>query len=273
MPNEPRFTENTYLASQAALLAALEPTASAALRRVLQQAHELGFRLCHLFPIGPQISELHPFPTLGVQQPLGLLLANDATLWPLFETFLKHSQLEHPLDGYVTEATQQCVTLAQDHGLRSEIFYGFQADYVGHQGQLTAIPLQRLAQRSGFAALGPAQLCAHPEVGSWFALRAVIVLGVETAHTKVFSPATAPCEGCAAPCQAKFETARQITNAARAAHAQGAPSPALSSLRTAFEPWLAIRDACPVGKEHRYSEDQISYHYSAAFRSLFKKAL
>ena len=25
--------------------------------------------------------------------------------------------------------------------------------------------------------------------------------------------------------------------------------------------WLAVRDACPLGREHRYGEDQIVYHY------------
>jgi cyanocobalamin reductase (cyanide-eliminating) / alkylcobalamin dealkylase len=26
--------------------------------------------------------------------------------------------------------------------------------------------------------------------------------------------------------------------------------------------WLAVRDACPVGREHRYGDDQIAYHYA-----------
>jgi methylmalonic aciduria homocystinuria type C protein len=26
--------------------------------------------------------------------------------------------------------------------------------------------------------------------------------------------------------------------------------------------WLAVRDACPVGRAHRYCEDQIRYHYA-----------
>jgi cyanocobalamin reductase (cyanide-eliminating) / alkylcobalamin dealkylase len=270
-PESAAQQDNAQL-SQEALLAALDPNARSALRQVRHRAQQLGFRLCHLFPVGPEISALHPFPKLGMRQPLALLLANDATLWPLFEAFLAESQAEHPLDSYVTEATQACVTIAQAHGIATQLFHGFQSDYLGHQGQQTAIPIQRLAQGSGFAALGPAQLCAHPEVGPWFGLRAVIVFGVETTQLAELPAAKAPCQGCAAPCQAKFETARQITAAARAAHAI-TPSQPPSSLRAAFEPWLAIRDACPIGRAHRYSDDQISYHYSAAFRSLFKKTL
>jgi methylmalonic aciduria homocystinuria type C protein len=26
--------------------------------------------------------------------------------------------------------------------------------------------------------------------------------------------------------------------------------------------WLAVRDACPLGAEHRYSEEQVRYHYT-----------
>ena len=26
--------------------------------------------------------------------------------------------------------------------------------------------------------------------------------------------------------------------------------------------WLAVRDACTAGREHRYSDEQVAYHYS-----------
>jgi methylmalonic aciduria homocystinuria type C protein len=26
--------------------------------------------------------------------------------------------------------------------------------------------------------------------------------------------------------------------------------------------WLAVRDACPVGRSARYAEEQIAYHYT-----------
>ena len=28
-----------------------------------------------------------------------------------------------------------------------------------------------------------------------------------------------------------------------------------------WELWVAVRRACPIGKEHAYSEEQIRYHY------------
>ena len=28
-----------------------------------------------------------------------------------------------------------------------------------------------------------------------------------------------------------------------------------------WQDWLAVRDVCPEGRDHRYSETQIRYHY------------
>jgi methylmalonic aciduria homocystinuria type C protein len=33
-------------------------------------------------------------------------------------------------------------------------------------------------------------------------------------------------------------------------------------LRDRWRLWLAVRDACPVGREHRYSDEQIRFHYA-----------
>jgi hypothetical protein len=26
--------------------------------------------------------------------------------------------------------------------------------------------------------------------------------------------------------------------------------------------WLAVRDACPIGRDYRYDDDQLRYHYT-----------
>jgi methylmalonic aciduria homocystinuria type C protein len=33
-------------------------------------------------------------------------------------------------------------------------------------------------------------------------------------------------------------------------------------VREQWRLWLAVRDACPVGREYRYSENQIRWHYA-----------
>jgi hypothetical protein len=64
----------------------------------------------------------------------------------------------------------------------------------------------------------------------------------------------APC-ACDRGCGAAFERAC----------AAGVPRDQ-AELRDRWRLWLAVRDACPVGREWRYSEDQISHHYTGVQR-------
>jgi hypothetical protein len=65
-----------------------------------------------------------------------------------------------------------------------------------------------------------------------------------------------PCPSCSQPCQAPFERAlkssRELTQRAVAEHASE---------------WIATRDACPVGRDLRYGEQQLAYHYHLMDRS------
>jgi methylmalonic aciduria homocystinuria type C protein len=111
--------------------------------------------------------------------------------------------------------------------------------------------VQRLAERAGFAPLSSGRLSAHPVYGPWFALRAVVVFDVDGPDGP--APfANAPCAGCDAPCRVAFEHALAVSDARS--------DPAL--LHERWRPWLAVRDACPVGRDWRYSEEQILYHYA-----------
>ena len=40
------------------------------------------------------------------------------------------------------------------------------------------------------------------------------------------------------------------------------PSDPAGSARRGWHAWLAVRDACPVGREHRFQEDHIRYGYA-----------
>ena len=55
-------------------------------------------------------------------------------------------------------------------------------------------------------------------------------------------PARIPCDECEHACVAAL------------GHALAAPDD--------WRHWLAIRDACPAGRSHRYDERQILYHYT-----------
>ncbi len=126
------------------------------------------------------------------------------------------------------------------------------ADVVfAHEPPPRRLPMQRLASMVGLAPLSPGQLLAHRELGPWFALRAVVLVdapGPEGEAPRV----TEPCGSCDAPCRAAFEQACAVTDALED-HAR---------LPERWEPWLGVRDACPVGRAHRYCLPQIEFHYA-----------
>jgi cyanocobalamin reductase (cyanide-eliminating) / alkylcobalamin dealkylase len=228
---------------------------SALLDGVTGELTQAGFALHSVFGVTAELRAMFPFPMLGVECPLGLLVANDRQLWPHIEARVHAGAIAHPLDSYVEATLQRILAGEALVGVPHACFLGWRMDYPGHDQKPTAIPLQRLAQAIGFAALGPAHLSVHPEVGPWLALRAVIVLGVEVkGHVPLSTPRREPCASCAAPCVAPFETARAQDRAA------------LDGWRS----WLAVRDACPVGRVARYDEAQIRYHYTGAFASAHK---
>ena len=161
----------------------------------------------------------------------GLLVGNTRALWPIFTAALRADPAlaasPDPLDRY-TEA--QLARIFPTERL-----------WFGHRRYDGAfLPMQRLAVAAGLGTLAPTQLVIHPTYGPWFALRAVVALPGTPASSPQPSP---PCH-CDHPC----------TNALATALAARGPD--------AWRAWLAVRDACPVGRAHRYSDDQLAYHYT-----------
>jgi methylmalonic aciduria homocystinuria type C protein len=115
--------------------------------------------------------------------------------------------------------------------------------YWAHQTSPRALPIQRLAELVGLASLSPSHLSIHPLYGPWFALRAVAVFDVDGPDEP--APAlTSPCVQCDKPCLPALERALPL----RVEEHAGA--------------WIAVRDACPVGRASRYGEEQLRYHYT-----------
>jgi methylmalonic aciduria homocystinuria type C protein len=93
------------------------------------------------------------------------------------------------------------------------------------------------------------QLALHPQLGFWFGLRAVVVFDAPPPPAQ--RPARSPCSNCPKPCVAPFERALEEYRIAGEA-----------SVADSWERWLAVRDACPVGRQHRYGDEQVRYHYT-----------
>lgn len=185
---------------------------------------------------------LRPVTPFGSSS-LALLVGNTRAFWPVFLAALRASpallRSEDPIDDYVTGLLAESVRRVP---CASEVRFA-------HEGGDRLVGMAALAEAAALAEIGPARLLIHPTFGPWFALRALVVLDhpapVPTA------PFARSCPGCAAPCVPAFARAIAETGVVTT-----------ESLRAHHEAWVGVRDACPVGREHRYDAEQIAYHYT-----------
>jgi methylmalonic aciduria homocystinuria type C protein len=224
------------------------------LERVEQQAAQAGLDLAHPFAVGwfnGGVEETERLQDFGSSASLGILLGNSRAVWPVFmqrvEADPKLYQAAHPLDTYVEQTA--ALLLAGLEPIRAHAYFA-------HVTRPRAVPMQRLAEAVGFAGLGPVQLSIHPRLGPWFAMR--IVLVVDVPGPGGAPPAVErPCQGCSRPCVAPFQRALESSEALGV-------RPRVVSRRAVAEHaerWIAVRDACPVGRGFRYGEQQLAYHY------------
>ena len=120
----------------------------------------------------------------------------------------------------------------------------------------------RLARLLGLAETGPTQLSIHPERGPWLALRFAVVVDVEGPSS---TSAPSPCAECAGrPCVPAMDDAL--------ASIGGLANLGRATLRAHADRFIAARGACPVGRERRYPEALLRYHYAGDRSLLFRFA-
>jgi hypothetical protein len=210
---------------------------------------EVGLDLVHAFDVArynavaPPGGQLQDF---GASGRLGILIGNTRKLWGRFVAALQSDATlgnsENPLDAYVTEKIANIAAQTTPH--RHDVI-------LSHVTQPRTFPIQRLAELVGFAAVSPSHLAIHPLHGPWLALRAVVVFDVQGPDQALPEPQR-PCSNCSAPCLGALE---------RAVAASGTPltSTAIADHAAA---WIAVREVCPVGKDSRYGDSQLAYHYA-----------
>lgn len=201
------------------------------------------------------VEPAHRLPDLGRPSALAVILGNTRALWPrLADALAADAGLaDHPdpVDRYCERVV---------HAAMADVTQPWLARFAHEPPPRIAI--QRLAHVAGLAQLSPGHLSVHPEYGPWIALRAVVVVDSDGPGDPASGPAPAPalpCDDCAAHCLPHFQAAL-----ARA----GAATPGCAQVESDWRAWLAVRDACPVGRAHRYSEQQIRYHYTKDRRFL-----
>jgi cyanocobalamin reductase (cyanide-eliminating) / alkylcobalamin dealkylase len=165
---------------------------------------------------------------------LGILIGNTKNLWP---RFLARADLSgaNPLDDHVVNVVTRALA-PFPHRVR-----------FAHDPRPSFVPIQRIAVESGLARLSCTHLAIHPAYGPWIALRAVAEVDAEAPPPNPLPPPR--CEGCDVRCGAALALAMKSRD---------------------WQSWLAVRDACNVGREWRYDEDQIAYHYTKDRRRLIR---
>lgn len=183
-----------------------------------------------------------PLPSFGRGGALGVVIGNTRAMWPWFLAAHRArralQKTSDPLDAFVADAVTNAV---REIDTPSEIRWSTDAG-------ARLVSMLDLAEVSGLARRGPAHLAVHAEHGPWFALRAAVVFDLE-APAAISAPPD-PCRSCSAPCVPAMQRALDATQV-----------PDAAAIATSWRRWVAVRDACPVGRGSRYSDDQIQYHY------------
>lgn len=180
-------------------------------------------------------------PDFGRAAPAALVLGNTRAAWPRFLGALDRNlalrRQTDPFDTWVEAAITAFV-----RALDRPAFVAFAHD------PTRRLPIQRLAELAGLAQLGPAHLSVHPTHGPWISLRAVVVLDEDAPAVESASPR--PCAGCDSPCVEALERAMSA----------GVPT-SQEEVASRWRDWVAVREACPVGRDARFVSEQVEYHY------------
>ncbi len=183
-------------------------------------------------------------PDMGRRQTLGLLVACSRAMWPAF--LATRPAGDDPVDRWVIAQVEHALTAPEGPRIQvaTEVRYA-------PEPPPRRVAMQRLADLSGLAWLSPAHLNVHPVYGPWIALRAAIVFDLEAPPERLRPPADDPCGHCRRACVPRLEAALASAETAD-----------MEGVAANWQRWVAVRDACPLGREHRYSAQQLRYHYT-----------
>jgi hypothetical protein len=175
-------------------------------------------------------------------------------LWEAFSQSLEYRDgAAHPMDRWTRRIVEGALTRL---GKPAVALFPF-----GNE----VWPFQRFARRAMGLQSSPLGLLIHPQFGLWHALRAAIVFpGMES--VKPVPAGLHPCDDCAdKPCLntcpvGAFSAEGFAVSACRLWLAGSALTP------DCMGKGCAARNACPVGTQWRYGEEQLRFHMAAFAR-------
>lgn len=177
-----------------------------------------------------------------------------------FWSALKNSPIntDNPVDDFSIDIVRQLfATKLSNHC--------FQIIYPGPP----TVPLQTLGELAGWHNRSPFMVGINAQWGSWFAYRVAILADTQLDCTPTIA-AKSPCltcsdKPCISSCPATAITAEHFDIRRCTDYRSLQSSPCIDK--------CISRISCPVKEEHRYSEEQINYHYGQSMKMInnFKK--
>lgn len=164
-----------------------------------------------------------------------------------------HINSDDPIDTFSVNSVKQYFENHLQH-CRYQILYP----------GISPIPLQRLGELAGWHHPSPLRIGINQKWGTWFAYRVLMLADSRFEKTeRMVSPS--PCEACPdklciANCPASALGENDLELGKCIAYRMKTGS-------DCYENCLA-RLSCPEGEEHRYSDEQISYHYSRSMMTI-----
>lgn len=203
----------------------------------------------------------------GVDKYTNLLLIGHAgrEFWQAFNASpwgnLENPADPHPIDRYTRESVTQCLaTYYPDVSYR----WLYPSDQ-------RLVDLQALGRLAGWHGESPFRLGVKEPWGPWYAYRAAILCSPLEGQpeTNISTDASSPCQACeakpcvsACPASALGDTHADFQLQACLDYRLKPNSPCANQ--------CIARSACPVGKEHRYSREQMHYHYGVSLAMIRK---
>jgi methylmalonic aciduria homocystinuria type C protein len=246
-----------------------------------------GFDICHEFDAAwynthiqdENLKQLEPVPMFGRSSALSLLIGNSRHFWPIFLAWLKtelekdnQEELvqENPIDSYVHSRLATIIGSHFHDETNYKIFWS-DSSFCDQQQQL--VSMQHVALVSGLCYhADQIHLSIHPEFGPWIAFRAVVVLDrpFSSSSQQQQRPPIVPC----LLSTAEQENSRKALAAALAVSYRVNRCTQLQDWSKDEEvnrAWIALRDCIITGRNYRYSEGQLAYHYTKDAKLLMKE--
>lgn len=208
---------------------------------------------CHTLPVETAAAFIQAAIPLNQYQRIVLIGNGGREFWQALQA--SDTDTANPVDDFSEQITRQ---FAKNYLPPSAaLFWLFPSQHL--------VPLQQLGQLAGWSHPSPLGLGINHKFGVWFAYRAAFLTTAELPVTTT-TQQPSPCDSCTEkPC---------ISNCTAAA-VQGVNQfdvPACAAYRLAPQSPCADRClsrlACPIAPQHRYSLEQIQYHYRQSLDTL-----